>query len=138
MCEISPCPIRRRSTWYGYIELLISLVIIYRFFMVKLRGRSMSYASSLARKRYRARGGGYLAPSATNARVPSSFQNVKRRNRKYNKVCISYRPTCPAQMIVPMKYVSEVLSRTCTVGASTYYLWNFNDIYDPDRTGTGH
>lgn len=71
-------------------------------------------------------------------KIPQAYQRGGRKSRKQSKVLICYRPVCPSQIIVPLKYVSEKLNIVCTSGASNYHLFNFNNLYDPDRTGTGH
>ena len=66
------------------------------------------------------------------------IQNKKRYNNRYSQLVICKRPVCPEQILVPLKYVSEKIDILCTSGAGNYHLFNFNNCYDPDRTGTGH
>lgn len=85
----------------------------------------------------------YLAgkPVTGRKRRPQYVRNKFNKynyNNRYNQLAVIKRPVCAPRMIVPLKYVSEVLQLVCTSGADNYHLFNANSIYDCDRTGTGH
>lgn len=51
---------------------------------------------------------------------------------------IYHRSIVPNIHKVKLPYTSSIISLTATSGVASYYLFNANDIYDPDRSGGGH
>lgn len=82
---------------------------------------------------------GYGGRKAVTLNVTSSKRGKgkSKHNKAYDSVSIK-RNVCPTQIVVPLRYVSEAINIACTTGSDNYHLFNFNNMYDPDRTGTGH
>lgn len=78
---------------------------------------------------------------AVSSKAVSSLSkgNRRRRHNKLEHATLRIRRSpCPAQIIVPLKYVSDLIQLTCTAGASATHLFNLNNVFDPDRSGVGH
>lgn len=74
----------------------------------------------------------------TTVQIGKPYTPLRSRRHKggtrSNAVVRVRRAVCPAQMVIPLKYVSATYQIVCTSGVSQTHLFNFNDIYDPDRT----
>lgn len=77
-------------------------------------------------------GGGYF----------SRYNRRPARGRKTNtnnqNIGILKAVGFPKKMFVKLKYVENLKANTCTGGASYYYLYNLNGLYDVDATVGGH
>lgn len=68
----------------------------------------------------------------------SKVKAVKGKGRNDNEVAMLKCIGFPKRLFIQLKYVSDLVTFTCTSGSSIYYQFNLNDLYDVDLTGTGH
>ena len=62
----------------------------------------------------------------------------KKNNASRTGVRYTSRAIVPRIMRLKMPYVSDAIKVDCDAGVFTSYMYNFNSIFDPDRTGIGH
>lgn len=99
---------------------------------------SRSRYSGYKRKRIGS-GKGYQVKRRKGFKRYGYFQGSNRRYlSNQGRVSIpSYLTTSPQSVCVTLPY-SEIVQITTIAGAANQYVWNGNNIFDPNNSGTGH